>query len=200
MEEKSFLKLRNCARSWTNLTTRKRIQFFATKQDLLSVLGSVEATHSLKYARAGHYTEESYETYEFASLIPGLGTATSDSAISCHSFLVVRRGTPVSSRRIETRQGVAYAVDQLLNSESAILRPGGLWGDVLLHGELAAAHDCAFYRELKKSIRFEMKKHFRTIEHYSVGPAALEILKAGGRLTIAVQSPPEYDLPLPAKE
>lgn len=102
--------------------------------------------------RGGATPKKVMKRTSLASLIPGWRTATSDSAISCHSFLVVRRGTPVSSRRIETKQGVTYAVDQLMNPESVILRPGGLLGDVLLYAELATAHDSAVYRELTKSI------------------------------------------------
>jgi len=52
-------------------------------------------------------------------------------------------------------------------------------------------------KHLLQKFTYEVRKRFERIRGYYVGPEAHELLKEGKRLTIAEQSPREFDLVLP---
>ena len=175
----------------------KQILFFALKQDILAALEMVESGFPLKYVRTGNF--ESPETMEYlaAKDIPCLGEADSDAAITCASYLVCHKDLRVSPLPLIGEKGESrYLVDQRIDADSAILTPAGMRkGEAILHGRVATAYDSAASREYLNAFSSALKKNrFAKVKSFWVGQQALGFLGDGGRLTISVSSPREFDL------
>jgi hypothetical protein len=100
------------------------------------------------------------------------------------------------SQRVRRDDGsVRYLFDQLENDASITFNPAGLWGnDLLLHGRLATVWDDEVSQTLMKQFAKPLRKSFRKIKAFWVGPEAEAMLDAGKRLTIGAQSPRDFDL------
>jgi hypothetical protein len=143
----------------------------------------------------GIYPAEVAEKYGSIEDIPDLGRATADSAISSREFLMVKKNCTVNMESVATVHGKRYVIDQLLNPNSVTFAPGGLWGsDVLLNGRFATVHNDEGSQALMKQFAKILRKSFRKLKAYWVGPEAERLLEAGKRLTIAAQTPREFDL------
>jgi len=165
------------------------------KDDLLPVLQEFESKSPLKYVRTGLFLTKDYENFEYGAAIEGLGRATADAASSCKSFLVCKRETTVNIRPVMGGTILRFAIDQVLNPDTVVFTPAGLWNDeVILYGRTATVSDTQSAQELMKRFHAAVRKHFTKIKAYWVGPKAQVFLKDGKRLTIAVQSPREFDL------
>ncbi|CAA9489481.1 MAG: hypothetical protein AVDCRST_MAG91-464, partial [uncultured Sphingomonadaceae bacterium] len=93
-----------------------------------------------------------------------------------------------------------WTLDNSDNEESVILTMAGIWEDeTLLPGLMDTLHQTPVAQQLMKWFLTALKKEsFTKIESWWVGKEAMEMLRAGKRLTTtAVQSPPEFDLKLP---
>jgi len=177
------------------------IRFFAIRDDIVPVLEAVERKQVLKYVRAGRFLTSTPDLYSRGSEIPDLGLAARDSAIACQSFLVCAPEMLVEIEPVDQYDGVrSYHIDQLRNPNTITFSSGGLWAeDVLLYGRFAtvSASFSDYARRLMNRFRDELGKRFDRVQGSYVGPRAMELLKAGKRLTIAQQSPREFDLSLP---
>jgi hypothetical protein len=201
----------------------KHLLFFAIKDDLLPVLQAFEATKPVKYIRTDTLTTCNYVCFERGAAIPNLGNASNASAIGCESFLVCERGIEINLRRLKPLtnadidrrsiliggQEIAvnpqplnpivglerFAIDQLVNPDTVVFTPGGVWNEeILLHGRIATASESDASQNLMKRFQSALKKHFTKIKAFYVGPGALALLKSGKRLTASEQSPREFDL------
>lgn len=176
------------------------IQFFALKDDLLRVLEAVEHNGPLKYIRMGVYPQPKPEVFHRGADLPALGQATSETASTSQSFLVCEPEVPVRMRTVGLHSGgTNYHIDQLVNPDTLTFTPGGLWTEeILLCGRFAtvSASLSGPAKRLMSRFRDQVKKHFVRVKAYHVGPNALRLLKAGKRLTVAEQSPHDFDLTL----
>jgi len=171
------------------------IQFFATADDLRMLFEHVEATQQLTYTRAGHLHGREAESYTSGRDLPNLGAASSDAAITCDAYLVTPRASTVVLRQIDARIGRILTVDQLLNPDTVIINVGGLYRPgVLIASTVGTAHDTPVSRVLFASWRRPIRRLWTKRNAAFVGPRALGILQAGGRLTWTVAAPREYDL------
>lgn len=176
----------------------RHILFFATKEDLLLMLELAEARQPLKYVRTGNFTDPELETFMHGAEIPDLGNATCESATLSASYLVCARTSDVKPRRIRGTDGrERFCVDQLNNLDTVTLTPAGMWNDdIVLHGRVATASDSQASQQLMKRFHTAIKQQFTKVKAFYLGPNARKLLDAGKRLTIAAQSPREFDLTL----
>src|ERR1035438_7955067 len=117
----------------------KRINFFATKDDLLLILQGLEASKSIKYTRASRLSGAEPEVWKTGGDLPQLGKATGDQAVAGDQFLVIEENSVI---RVETRRmlnGVEkFDVYQSENPDSVVLVPGGQWTDnAIISGSIA---------------------------------------------------------------
>jgi hypothetical protein len=172
--------------------------FFATKDDLLPVLSFAERAGALKYGRTGVYPSPHFESFSRGADIPDLGRASAPSAVGCASFLVCATDSTVKIRHRRSDGIDRYFVDQLFNTDTVTFSPGGAWNqDIYLYGRVATASTTETSKQLMKRFRAGIRKYFVTIGAYYVGPEARRLLTEGKRLTIAQQSPPQFDLIIP---
>jgi hypothetical protein len=174
------------------------ILFFALKDDLLPLLEAVERNGPLKYIRTGIYLHPKYDVFRRGADLPSLGKATSESAIASQSFLVCEPEVSVKIRPVALYSGgTNYHIDQLINPDTLVFTPGGVWTDeIVLYGRLATVSITQPAKSLMSRFRYQIKKQFVRVKAYYVGPKALGLLEAGKRLTIAQQSPRDADLTL----
>ncbi|UCV03336.1 hypothetical protein [Dechloromonas denitrificans] len=175
----------------------KQILFFALKEDLLCVIDEVEKKAQLTYYRMGNFLEPTVDSFGSAAEIPNLGIANVGSSSVCESYLVSERKTAFVVLPLVGSSGIArYCVDQLNNPDSVTFTPAGLWdnGNILLHGRVGTASNSVQSLALIKLFSSVIKKKFRKVKAFYVGPKAFGLLESGKRLTIAEQSPREFDL------
>ena len=171
--------------------------FFATPDDLLPVLLSVEARQPVAYSLCGHIHEPRVVRYYTARDLPTLFLpAPTESAVSGPAYLVTEAGTDVVLRPLSPYEAKdRWAVDQLYNPDSTVLRHGGLYGDkVLLQGEVRAAYKTKVAIRLQRAFDAAIRRSFVKIRHFYVGRQAEALLDSGCRLTAAQQCPKEFDL------
>jgi len=203
----------------------RRIQFFARKEDILSAAARVESVGPVRYVKYGQIVGSDAPTYASIADIGDLGNAAYDSASACAKYLVYRPEVPFKLRPLKTltaednertyieildvqipvkpgglTQKVGkprFAIDQLINPDCVVVNPGGIWnGNVLLRGELSTVSGTQISRDLFSRFSRAIKSQFTPMRSYYVGPGALEFLRAGNRLTQAVQCPRELDFVL----
>ena len=174
----------------------KYIHLFAAGADLLPVLAAVEAKHPIKYALMKPNFTGDVTEYLPAADLPDLGRAPAPDAVGCQSYLVTERDLTVAPRKIVSGDGtVWFAIDQMINPDTVEVSPGGLWNDeVVLSGRITTVSDTKRADVLMRAYRNAVRRHFVRVRAYWVGPTARSLLDAGKRLTMAVQSPREYDL------
>jgi hypothetical protein len=174
----------------------KRINFFATKDDLLLILKRLEASRPIKYTRAGRLIGPVPEIWKSGGDLPQLGEATGNQAVACDPFLVLEEASTVhvESKRMFNGQE-RFDVYQYMNPTSIELRPGGEWTDgTVISGQIATMSTSPISQALMRSAHGAVKKHFTRVRAFWVGPESLVALRSGKRLTQAVQSPTEFDL------
>ncbi len=169
--------------------------FYATAKDLALVLSTLESQKELEYTQTGQFETNKPRTYGSYTKIPNFGVASHPTAIANPSYLVSLRGTPIRARRIIQNTGKhRFAFDQQLNEDTVALWPGGRYGsDIILDGMIGTISDTAASISLYKSMLKALREHFDRVEEFFVGPEALQLGKAGFRLTAAASSPSEFD-------
>jgi hypothetical protein len=174
----------------------KQLLFFALKEDILPLLEDVERKAPIKYVRTGQFSTAEYESFVHATEMPNLGTASADTSSSSETFLVTGCAVPINVRPVKLATGAEhYCIDQLVNPDSVAFTPGGIWDrDIVLCGRVATVSESVLSQELMKRFNSTLRKQFRKIKAFWVGPQAHVLLDAGKRLTISAQSPRSFDL------
>lgn len=167
--------------------------FFAFSTDLLPVLEQVERKHRITYVSAGLFTSSSSARVELgAALLTALDRDTEV------RYLVTPATVEVQVRPVpQLSGGILYAVDELANPSSITLRLGGMAGtSVLLPGVVSTVAEEGEPVVLHRAFVSAIGKYFKRVQSYWVGPAALNMLAQGVRLTHSAKAPREYDLVL----
>ena len=170
-------------------------QFYATSEDLLPLLASVESHLDVKYTPMGISSSKVVQSWHHGNELPTIGVPSpNESAISGPSYLVTLAATPVTPRLIRTECGDSWVVDQLQNPDSTVLLHGGRYEQVLLYGRVATASRTPGALKLQRVYEAAIRRSFARVQAFYVGEAAEALLDSGFRLTIGAKSPPEYDL------
>lgn len=174
----------------------KIIGFFATRKDLLDLLGEVESRRSIHYAESGMFDSPELVIYASGSEIPSLGLTNVHSTVLGRKLLISDVGTSFVCESVPQRRGgTRYAVDQKENPDTVRLFPGGQFDkETILAGDFGTCTDSAVSASLLRVVTRSVRKRWANIRANFVGPEALAVLDAGGRLTDNLCSPPEYDL------
>jgi hypothetical protein len=171
--------------------------FFATPDDLLPVLLVVEARQSLAYTLCEHLNEPRADRFYTARELPTLfQPAPFESSVLGPDYLVTESETGIVLRQLSRYEGKdRWAIDQLTNPDSTVLRHGGLYGDnVLLRGEIRTASKTKVAARLQRAFDTAIRKQFVRFGWCYVGRQAEALLDSGYRLTATQQCPSESDL------
>lgn len=173
------------------------VAFFGTEDDLRPLITGIESREQFQFLECGLFDELQRPTLSTLSALSSLGVAKTGDANLEPSYLVSRLGTDIHVRTIPQRRGgTKFAVDQLANPGTLVFRPGGKVpaSSVVIGGSVGTVKDDSGAAELMKLFSDEIRNRFTRVKGLWVGPSALAILRAGGRLTNAVSAPVEYDL------
>jgi len=174
----------------------KSIHFFATKRDLEAVLTKVESQRSLKYTEAGMFDSPETRTFVSGSQIPNLGLAPSGDNNLEPFWLITDANAKVQIEVVPQRRGgTRYGIDPGLNPESLVIWPGGIFEEsCVIAGQVGTAKMNHISIELANLVAREIRRQFKRIKSFFVGPEAEQLLDAGYRLTTSVKSPRECDI------
>ncbi|RKR09271.1 hypothetical protein C8C83_0891 [Flavobacterium sp. 90] len=174
----------------------KQFIFFGKKTDFQEILQEVESKKVLKYFQTGLFDEINIVNYNSLLDYRNLGNASFGSQGLNDCFLIIANDKELKIRSVPQRKGgVKYAVDQLINEESIIIEPGGVFkNDIFVAGRIGTVKDDAFSKELYNLFFSLIKRRFTKIGNCYVGKTAKEKLDSGWRFVLNDSSPKEYDL------
>lgn len=165
--------------------SKKQIQFFATRGDLITIAREVMEVHPVDFVRGGLFVEPRVEVLADVADLNNFET-----------YLVADHGALVSPRLVPQRTGgQMYAVDQLNNPHTIVLHVGGVLTDQqLIAGQIATVGNSKQSNELHSLFARVIRKRLEKVKAYYVGPEAVVMLDSGARLSATPKSPKSYDL------
>lgn len=169
-----------------------QLNFFTTPADIKELLQLVEKQAPVQYTEAGSFLSPQPKTANSWAGIQGLGIAAGEQTARCKRYLITEQGRDLKFRT--TSDETFYLMDQLFNSKSVLITPGGWWNQVLIRGSVGTVWQDDYSMGLMKQFRAAFRKRGRKIKSFWVGKEAEALLKSGTRLTIAEQSPSQFDL------
>jgi hypothetical protein len=173
--------------------TGKQQGFFATQSDLELLLRLAEEGQSLIYVEAGLFVDPERPSFSTGLAIPNLGSSQSGDSVQDPSFIVLTKGSPLTIREVAQRAGgIRYAIDLLKNPTCMEFHPGGVHGDSLIAGRIATLSEGSF--DLYKRFLGALRRLFRSVNGWRLGPEAASWFNTGRRLTTGIATPSEYDL------
>lgn len=173
-------------------------EIFASREDLLSLLETIEKDRPLQYVEVDLSPIENPPVRHSARSIEDLGVAKRGDQNHEPIFLVKDQGLPVASRAVPQRRGgTLYAIDQRLNPKSIVIKVGGEYKDeALIAGQIGTVSKDPDSLSLMKAFGKEIRKTFKKEKAgpYWLSPGAERALQSGLRLTASLQAPKETDL------
>ncbi|WP_121812160.1 hypothetical protein [Mucilaginibacter kameinonensis] len=176
----------------------KQLMFFATFDDIKGIIEDVEAAEHLKSYLTGSFETEDRVEYRSLLSVPDLGKTDKGDWMTSNNYLIIPRGASLKVEIVPQRKGgVRYYVSQPLNSESIVIKFGGIYTskpNVLIAGRMGTVSQEAFSLRLYNLFASKIKKKFKKkIGMFYFGPEATLLLKDGWRLVTNEQAPRESD-------
>ena len=163
----------------------KRINFFATKNDMFSVLSEMEEQlpFGIKYIQCGKTDSISYSTVKD---IPGLGTLREKH--NEISYLIMR----CDDEAVRNKFGQVYPGE---NGQSLVFDPSGISEDEtgLIHGMFATVEDNEISDVLYKALRKSLNAEFRKVRGWYIGKEAGRLYGKLRFICIGLSEPELYD-------
>lgn len=174
----------------------KSIYFFADKEDFKPVLSAFEEGKALAYVLTGLHDVKNQSRLKSLNELSDLGMVSNGDWNHSKNFLVFPASTDFVVRDVPQRAGgTKYAIDQMANPASITLKPSGVLKEgVLVAGSATTVSSDAFSTETFNFFSKLIKKQFKKVGTFYVGPNALQKMKSGWRLVTNDKSPAEYDL------
>jgi hypothetical protein len=175
-----------------------RVDFFATRDDLVAGLEIVESTFELKYVLEGMFESPSPSLYNSAFMVDDLGIAQFVDRNHEKSYLVIDAKADVCVRTVPQANGaIRYCVDLKGNPTGCTFRPGGRYKEqCIIDGYIGTATGNPDSINLSRFLAREVCRGFKKVQSYYVGAEALRLLGEGVRLTPSFRSSSEFDLRL----
>jgi hypothetical protein len=173
----------------------KSTYFYFTPEDWRLIVES-ELLKEYYYYLTGVFSSKTVTKYSLLSEIPSLGISQHGENVQEDSYLIMKKSDELKIREIKLRTGqIHYAIDQLVNPNSVILRPCGLFnGNVMIFGEIGTVHKTKISNEICNSISILIKKYSIKIQTFYLGQNAMELFTKGIRFTGNVKSQENYNL------
>ena len=171
----------------------KTIQFFArTNSDLCSVLDAVEAQCGIKDVECGLFDVADRPAFATFRRRP-----TDSARIRQLLFLLSQEGNCKVRTVAQRRGGLRYAVDQMANPGTVVLKPGIDKNDsALVAGTMGTIHGDNTSSMLMRIFAAEVKSRFQRIKNLGGRTRRRDSIRHT-KLTHSITAPPDYDLSLP---
>lgn len=170
--------------------------FFLTKEDLISIMRSVQASEPVYYVETGNFASNDIKRYDSLEEYEDIGINKFGRQCS-EGFLVLKQHDKLTLREVLQRDGsIRYFVDQLENQDSIILYPSGVYAkEYFICGQIGTASTTETSIKLFKLFEKYIKKQCKMkIGRYYISESAKEMY--GGRrfITISVKEDVAYDI------
>jgi len=148
-----------------------RLSIAATKADWINLFEEANLIDLLSFYPTS--------TWAFEGIIPmrlgdvhDLGNLKFGDLIHEDRYLVLPVNEPPLPREIRLNiGGVRYALDQLINSDSFMFSPGGVWeDDCYVPGEISSRHKSGISVLVPKKIRNVLRRKYRYLNGDWIGP------------------------------
>ncbi|UZT99169.1 hypothetical protein ODZ84_06250 [Chryseobacterium fluminis] len=180
--------------------TGKQTMFFAVFEDLERILRDFETNFDIKYYYDSPFLLEEKNVPAYNSIFEtaNVGIALSGNWNKIDRYLVMKKNTLLNIREIpQLKGGVKFTFDQKNNPLSIEIKFGGVYSEnVIVAGRVATISKENDSQEMYKFFSSKIKKIFKKIGMFYVGPKAEERLREGWRLVQDVNRSTEYDLTL----
>ncbi|UKB82570.1 hypothetical protein LF887_16320 [Chryseobacterium sp. MEBOG06] len=176
----------------------KQVLFFATKSDIEQIIISIETSYPIKYYEMGLFDIESDKYFNTVLEVPDFGVAKSGDWNRDLRLMAIPKNLPMIIRPVNQRKGgIKYAIDPILNHISICFQFGGIYKEgILLAGTCFTTNLNDFSLQVFKDFSSKIKKSFKKIDMFYVGPEAEEKLREGWRLVQNEGFAKGYDLTL----
>jgi len=173
-------------------------EFFATGQDQLPNLLQVEAELKLEYVLMGMFKSRKLTVYSSAAKLPDLGVVEDGHYMQTPCYMVKPKEKRITVEKVpQNAGGVLYNIGLFKNMTPISFRPSGCFGrKVLIPGRVDSRVGNKTSLALARHFWRVLTKGYVRVGRYWIGPEAYRFLAKGGRLTPAVQCPPDMDVEL----
>ena len=175
----------------------KQLYFFADKTDVLEILHQFEYDNQdIYYCLAGLFDDSIPEEVDSLITLQNLGIVNHGDWNHIDDYLILPKTNKPLIRVVpQYKGGNKYAIDQLMNTKSVIIKLGGVFKDsVLIGGKIGTISEEIFSLNTFSSFAKIIRKRFTKVGTFYVGKEALKKLREGWRLTTNIRSPSGYDL------
>ena len=174
----------------------KSLSFFATNADLRRLLAAAETNHHFRYVLGGSFPTADLVSFDSGRELPDLGFMTFGDQNRGEFYLIGDNSAIITPRLITHYDGTSrFDVDQELNPETIVFRPGGVFQDnCIIAGQVGTCTTNDASAMLIRLFSKEIRKQFSKVKSYYVGNEARTLWETGLRLTANVRAPVEYDL------
>lgn len=164
----------------------KRINFFATRSDMVQLLNTIIDELSFE----AEIINMDNNVFEFAEDIPDFGKL--DKSHMEKSFLIMKKNEERVLHKIP--DGVRVYPGE--NPRSLECNPGGMSSDnsCLIHGMFNAMEDNEISTELLRTAKRVIRRSFESVNGWYIGPEAMGLKGKVRFVCIGVSEPVEYDL------
>lgn len=178
----------------------KQIMFFAILEDIKPLFQEIEHSINISYHLAGLHDQSKVFFTNTILGIPNLGFVSFGDWNKVDRYLVLIEEESLNIREVVQREGTTkFAIDQMNNPKSIELKIGGIYlhkEKVIVAGRVSTISEDNDSEKLFKLFSSKIKRYFRKIDTFYVGPMAELKLKEGWRLVTNEGSPRDYDLVL----
>lgn len=173
----------------------KRINFYATRADIINVTHYIERFNQVYYLATGNQTHSDFAKCSSAESIESLGCADASSGIGCRSYLILPLGVESVVEQVIGSQGnKRFIVDQLENPNSVMFTPAGVLDrNFVLAGRVASVSSSKFSTKIMSHFLSAFKSQCVKSKSYWLGRQASDLYYEGTRLAISTQTPRKYD-------
>lgn len=176
----------------------KQILFFATIKDIEPIIRAIETIYEIKYYEMGLFDNKNDVFFNSVSDISNFGTPKYSDWNRDLRLMAIPRKVNIIVREVPQKKGgIKYAIDPLANQTSICFQFGGIYKEkILLGGSCGTIFLNDFSLNVFKDFSSKIKKAFKKIEGFYVGPYAEEKLKQGWRLVTNEKLSENFDLKL----
>lgn len=163
--------------------------FFLTKEDLISIMRSVQASEPVYYVETGNFASNDIKRYDSLEEYENLGIKKSGEGQS-ESFLVLRQSDELIVRERQILDGsMRYLVDQMENKDSIVLWPGGTYGnEYFICGHIGTISSTETSIKLFKLFEKYIKRQCKIkIGRYYISESAKEMYGSRRFITISIK-------------
>ena len=177
----------------------RRIMFFATRDDLLTILNPIERRVPLTYRLRVSGTSD-VTAWDSAAAISNLVPVRVGGQNDQPSYLVMPTASPYKPFEREMPDGrTLRGVYPEGNPDSVVMYPGGLFGsEFVIAGEFASGLPKPPGFDLMGALQRAVPAEFMRIQDCYVGSLARTLAAGGTRLVGSTRQPPSSDLRLTA--